>query len=177
MLFSPPLIAEAATGSSFGIDPVYISWQLGSFLIFALILYFFAIKPILATMDERNAKIEEGLKFSDDMKAKLAEAEKQYADRLAAAADEAAQIAKDAHERAKALEEKASQDAIAKASDILRRAEEQTARDREQMLAELRGEVSRLVVATTEKILAHEISSEEKARFNAAAAREISSAN
>ena len=176
MLFSPFLLAEASS-SAFGIDPVYISWQLGSFLIFALILYFFAIKPILATMDERNAKIEEGLQFSEDIKVKLAEAEKQYADRLAAAADEAAHIAKEAHARAKSLEEKASQDAIAKANDILRRAEEQIARDRTQMLAELRGEVSRLVVATTEKILSHEISSEENARFNAAAAREISSQN
>lgn len=151
--------------------------QVVNFGLVAVVLYWFAFRPVLKTLDERNAKIEEGLKFSEEMKARLAEAEKQYEARLVDAAAAAAKIAKEAGDRAKVFEEKAAQDAIAKANDILRRAEDQLVRDRAQMLAELRIEVARLVVDTTGKVLARELSAEEKARFNTAATQEILTKN
>ncbi|MDR2982545.1 MAG: F0F1 ATP synthase subunit B [Puniceicoccales bacterium] len=181
MLFPSNLvIASAEAGGTierFGIEPVYIAWQFASFAILAVVLYYFGIKPILATMDSRNNKIEEGLRFSDEMKDKLAEADKQYEARLVAASDEAAKMAREAHDRAKVFEEKASQEAIAKANDILRRAEDQLERDRAQMLAQLRAEVARLVVETTGKVLSRELSADEKSRFNDSATREIASKN
>jgi F-type H+-transporting ATPase subunit b len=41
------------------------------------------------------------------------------------------------------------------------------------MLQETRGEITRLVVATTQKVLAKELSDFERARFNEAAAKEL----
>ncbi|MEN9840728.1 MAG: synthase subunit, partial [Verrucomicrobiota bacterium] len=58
----------------FGIDAANVGMQLLSFTILAYVLYRFAIKPTLATMDERNHQIEAGLKNAADTAAKLAEA-------------------------------------------------------------------------------------------------------
>lgn len=163
--------------TQFGVNWQTFIPQVVNFALVAAALYWFAFRPVLKSMDERNAKIESGLKFADEMKQKLAEADKQYEARLVAAADESAKIAGEANARAKIFEEKAAQEAIAKANDILRRADEQLKRDREKMLLELRGEVARLVVETAGKVLAKELSPDEKSRFNTAAAGEIAAKN
>ena len=51
----------------FGLDVVNLGMQLASFTILAVVLYKFAIKPVLATMDQRTSKIESGLKFAEDL--------------------------------------------------------------------------------------------------------------
>src|SRR3954465_13297852 len=61
--------------TKFGIDGVNVGMQLLSFTILAVVLYQFAIKPILATMDERNAKIDAGLKNAEATAAQLAAAQ------------------------------------------------------------------------------------------------------
>ncbi|MDR2862354.1 MAG: F0F1 ATP synthase subunit B [Puniceicoccales bacterium] len=159
--------------SRFGVNwPSFIA-AVVNFALVAIVLYWFAFRPLLKTLDERNARIADGLRFSDEMKAKLADAEKLYAERLNAAAAEAADLAREAVARAKIFEERAAQEAIAKANDILRRADAQLAHDREQMRAELRTEVARLVVEITGKVLSKELSADERARFTAAATTEI----
>ena len=45
--------------------------------------------------------------------------------------------------------------------------------EKTKMLAEARTEVARLVVETTQKVLAKELSENERTRFNEAAAREL----
>jgi F-type H+-transporting ATPase subunit b len=155
-----------------------VNWQsfgaaVLNFALVAGVLYYFALRPVLKTLDARNAKIAEGLRFSDEMKAKLANAEKAYQARLAEAATAAAAIGREASEHAKAFEERAMKEAAARAEDLLRRAGETLEQNRKQMLAGLRSEVSALVVETTAKVLSHELTPEEKQRFNAAAAVEI----
>jgi F-type H+-transporting ATPase subunit b len=71
--------------SQFGIEWRYIVWQIASFLILFAVLYKFGIKPTVATMEERNKKIESGLRHAEETQA-----------RLAAAAQESAQIVKNA---------------------------------------------------------------------------------
>jgi hypothetical protein len=61
--------------NQFGVELKYVIWQLISFSLLAFVLYRFAIKPVLATMDERNAKIEAGLKNAEATAARLAEAQ------------------------------------------------------------------------------------------------------
>ncbi|MDR3229563.1 MAG: F0F1 ATP synthase subunit B [Puniceicoccales bacterium] len=170
--------AAAANPAAGILDSFGVSWptfaaSLANFGIVALVLYYFAFRPLLKTLDARNEKIAEGLRFSDEMKAQLADAQKQYEARLDAAAVESAGILRDAAERAKVVSEKAEQDAIAKANGILERAGVQLAQDREKMLAELRGEVAKLVVQTTAKLLSRELTDAEKLRFNTAATNEL----
>lgn len=174
----PVLVADATNPVSKIFEQFGVNWQsfgaaVLNFALVAGVLYYFALRPVLKTLDARNAKIAEGLRFSDEMKAKLAEAEKAYQARLAEAATAAAAIGREASEHAKAFEERAMKDAAARAADLLRRAGEKIEQERGQMFASLRAEVSALVVETTAKVLAHELTPEEKQRFNTAAAAEI----
>lgn len=169
-----PLVKAAHdVQQQFGIEPKFVLMQFLSFAILAIVLYRFGIRPLLATMDSRNSKIEEGLKFADDIKVKLAETEKAAEVRLAAASAEAAKITAEARKNAEERIAAAGQEAIAKANDILAKGAEAVALERAKMLAEVRAEVAKLVVATSGKVLARELSADEKTRYAETAAKEL----
>lgn len=176
--------SEAASGANpltdiqrqFGIEASYVGMQLISFIILAAVLYRFGIRPILATMDDRQKKIEEGLRFSDEMRVKLAEAERSAEAVIGKASVEAAAILKKAREDADARIAAAARDAIAQAEIIRKNNEEALALEHRKMLDELRSEVARLVVDTSSKVLTRELSEFEKIRYAEAAAREVGAA-
>lgn len=160
--------AAAESGSiveRFGIQTSHIIMQFISFAILAAVLWKFAFKPVIATMDERQKQIDSGLKFAEEMKVKLAEAEEERKRILQQASVEAKELVTEARQTAEARIEKSSQQAIAAAEEITRKAERQIELDRKQMLAEARSEIARLVVATASQVLSKELSAEEKSRF------------
>ena len=127
----------------------------------------------MKTIAERQTKIAEGLQFSDEMKAKLAQSEADYKAKMQQAAVDAAAVIESARKAAKETVEKAAQDAIARAEETEKRAAENIAREREKMLADLKGEVAALVVETTAKLLSRDLPAAEKSRLAEAAAKEI----
>ncbi len=147
--------------------------QIINFCIVAFILYRFAFKPILATVDQRQRKIAEGLQYAEEMKAKLAEAEKKEAETLRQAREEAKQILEETRQSAKVMMEKNSQEAIAKAEQILLKAEQRISQERIAMFTEVRQEITRLVVLTTGKVLRKELTEQDKTQFSESAAREL----
>lgn len=159
--------------TKFGIEAGALTVQIVSFLVLALVVWYFGFRPLMKTIAERQAKIEDGLKFSDEMKAKLAQSEADYKAKMAQAAQDAAAVLESARKSAKETVEKAAQDAVARAEETERRAAADIAREREKMLAELKGEVAALVVETTAKLLARDLPAAEKTRLAAAAAKEL----
>lgn len=172
-----PIIFAAGSGEGFGIKIDLILSQILSFGVVAFLLWRFAFKPVIGTMDERQKKISDGLQYAEEMKTRLAEAEKQQADKLKEATEEAAKIVSDAREAAKAFTEKQTQEAVNKAEDIIKKATAATEQDRQKMLADLRKEVSELVVVTTEKVLNKKLSDADKSSFSEAAAQELYAGN
>ena len=168
------IAAEIAT--KFGIEPGPLLVQVISFAVLALVVWYFGFRPLMATVAERQKKIEDGLKFHDDMKAKLAQSEADYKAKMAQAAQDASAVLDAARKSARETVETAAQDAIARAEETERRAAENIAREREKMLAELKGEVAALVVETTAKLLARDLPAAEKTRLAAAAAETIEKA-
>ena len=162
-----------AITEGFGLNEAIFFGQLLNFLLVAALLYFFAFRPILRTVAERQQKIDDGLRFSEEMKTKLAEAEKSHEETLRKASIEAQQIVKEAKAQARDLLDKQSEEARMKAEEILHRGELAIETERKRMLAEVREEVSRLVVATTSKVLERDLSPEEKTSFSEHAAREL----
>jgi len=157
----------------FGLDlPLFIG-QVLNFLIVAALLYFLAFRPILRTVSERQTKIEDGLRYSEEMKAKLADAEKSHEETLRKASIEAQDILKEAKAQAAQLIDSKTEEARTKAEDIIQRGEVALAAERKKMLDEVRGEVTRLVVATTYKVLDRELSDSEKSSFSDRAATEL----
>ena len=166
----PHAAAESAgIAETFGIHTSHIVMQLISFTILAAVLWKFAFKPVFATMEEREAKIDSGLKYAEEMKVKLAEAEAEKKKILQEASAEAKAIVTEARQSAEARIEKSAQEAIKAAEDITKKAELQIENDRKQMLAEARSEIARLVVSTAGKVLSKELTPEEKARYSESA--------
>ncbi len=160
----------------FGVTWETLVAQMINFCLVALVLYKFAVKPVASTLDQRQKKIEDGLQYAEEMKTQLAEAERERAEKVKEAAQEAQRILSEAREQSKELLEKKTQEAANQAESILRKASEASELERQKMLADVRQEVARLVVATSSKVLLRDLSDDEKKRFSESAARELSSA-
>lgn len=167
------LVSELVT--KFGIDGANVGMQLLSFGILAFVLYRFAIKPTLATMDERNRQIESGLKNAEATAAKLAEATAQAAAQLKAAQVEANKIVDEARKTAKELSERETAAATERANALLNKANEAAELERKKIMSEAQKEIARLVVVTTERVLAKKLTDADRASYNEAAARELTS--
>jgi F-type H+-transporting ATPase subunit b len=168
-----PSEGPAGLLQKFGVEWPFVIWQFISFAILAGVLYQFAIKPILAVVDERNAKISEGLKNAAATVAKLAQAQQDAAAIAKQAQLEAARFAEDARKTANEFLAAQQKDATARANDLIVKAQQAIALEHKRMLEEARLEVARLVVTTTQRVLAKELSDAERARYNEAAAREL----
>jgi len=157
----------------FGIEWHYIVWQLASFLILFFVLYKFGIKPTIATMEERNKKIESGLKHAEEMQAKLAAAAAESAQIVKNAQLEAQKIVDESRKVAKEFADKQQADAIARANDLIAKAKQSTELEHKKMLDQARTEIARLVVATTERVLAKKLTDADRAAYNETAAKEL----
>jgi F-type H+-transporting ATPase subunit b len=173
-----PDAAPAASGitkitQDFGISLPFILAQILNFSIVAFLLWRFAFKPVLATLDERQKKIASGLQYADEMKAKLDAAQQESVASAKRAQVEAARIIDEAGKAAKDFLDKQTQEASAKVSEILVKAQQTIELEKKKMLAEARTEIARLVVATTQKVLSRELSDSDRSRYNESAAREL----
>jgi len=146
-----------------------------NFCLVALVLYKFAVKPIVATLDERQQKIADGLQYAEEMKAQLAAAERERAEKIKTAAVDAQKILTESREQSKEMIEQKTQEAAAQAEAIIRKASEAAELERQKMLADVRQEVARLVVATSSKVLSRDLSDAEKQTFSDSAAKELAS--
>ena len=57
--------------------------------------------------------------------------------------------------------------------EIIAKAQQAIELEKKKMLAEARGEIARLVVATAERVLAQQLSEPDRARYNESAARDL----
>ncbi|MDR0353523.1 MAG: F0F1 ATP synthase subunit B [Opitutaceae bacterium] len=170
--------ATAATHSGgivekLGIEPKAIIVQMISFLILFAVLYKFGIKPAINTMAERQKKIADGLDYAEKMKAELAAAQARGEEIFRDASLKARQIMADAQQSAKTFADAQQKEAIEKAGDILAKARQAVELEHKKMLADARHEIARLVVATTERVLAKQLTDADRASYNEAASREL----
>lgn len=157
----------------FGISWPFLLAQILNFSIVAFILWRFAFKPVLATLDERQQKIASGLKYAEEMKAKLEAVQQESVASAKRAQAEASRIIDEAGKAAKEFLEKQQQESAAKANEILVRAQQVIELEKRKMLAEARTEIARLVVATTQRVLSKDLSDADRTRYSESAAREL----
>jgi F-type H+-transporting ATPase subunit b len=157
----------------FGINVPGLLAQMLSFSIVAFILWKFAFKPVIATLGERQRKIESGLNYAEEMKAKLEAAQTEIDARTKEAQVAGRQIMAEAQKAAKEFADRQQKDAAEKAAGILAKAQEAIELEKKKMLAEARTEIARLVVATTQRVLARELSEADRGRYSESAAREL----
>ena len=157
----------------FGIERNYLLMQVISFSILAFVLYRFLLKPVLATMSERQRLIDSGLRYAEEMKAKLAQAQQESAVIAKQAQLDGSKLIDEARRTAKELSDRQQKEAIDRANDLIVKAQQAIELEHKRMMEEARTEVARLVVSTTQRVLARELSDPERSRYNAAATREL----
>ena len=140
-------------GLPLGINPIYLLAQLLNLVILFVALYKFVFKRFLTMLDERSARIKKGLEDAEIAGKRAAEAEEVYQERIEQAErDRRAILAKAAQEA-----EKLKEDILAKAGDearqIIVKEREDFEAQRERAAAELRGQMTDLVIMATRKVV------------------------
>jgi len=172
---SNPLDGIIKLFGDFGVDAPHLIAQLVNFSILAFVLYKFAIKPALGQLEERIRQAEQLQTDRAQAEQKLADAKKTAQAELQKASDEAAKILNEARNSAKQTIEAAKGEAVAAVAEITRKGKESLEADRRQMLNEVRGEVSRLVVETAAKVLEQNLDDAQRTRLNEAAVKQLTS--
>ncbi|HYR23609.1 MAG TPA: F0F1 ATP synthase subunit B [Chthoniobacterales bacterium] len=161
------------TADTFGWKWELFLSQVISFCIVAVLLRQFAYKPILAVLEDRRRKIEEGMLNAEKIRKELAEAEKRYQEIVAKANADAQRMIDEARESSAHLAERKQQEAIAAAEQILAKAKEAAALEHERQMQNLKRELGRLVVDTTAKVTGKVLTPEDQKRLQEEAARQV----
>ncbi len=160
MLPTVPFPAEAAGevgGLSIVIPPVYeIFWSAVVLLLLWLTLGK-AIPKIYGIVDERRAKIEEGLQAAARAKEEVARAKRQRDALLQEAAEDAKQIRTEARSEATRIVEQSRRDATAEAARITEAATRQIDAERQAAAVSLRQDVGGLATELAEKIVGEQL--------------------
>ncbi len=146
--------AEEKTGVAvLGIDPKAILLQAGTFLILFFIVQKFALKKIVATLEQRRRTIDTGVELGlemEKMKAQFDDEMKQLHHKARASADEIiAEAHKESGEIIKASEATAAQKVDQMLRDATARIEREMSKARKDLQAEMLG----LVAEATEVII------------------------
>ena len=130
-------------------------------MIVLLILVWFTMKfiwpPIARALDERDAKIAEGLSAADKAKADLAAADKRVEQQLSAARDDAARRLADAERLAQQMIEEAKGRAADEGAKIIAAARAEAEQESVKARETLRDQVAALAVKGAEQILRKEV--------------------
>jgi F-type H+-transporting ATPase subunit b len=129
-------------------------------IVFAILVWFtmrFVWPPIAAALDERAAKIREGLSAADKAKADLAAANKRVEQELSAARNDAAQRLADAERLAQQMVEEAKGRANEEAAKIIAAAKAEAGQEATKAREQLRDQVAALAVRGAEQILRKEV--------------------
>ena len=131
--------------------------QMIVFVILALFTMKFIWPPITAALDERAAKIREGLSAADKAKAELALANKRIEEELSSARTDAAQRLADAERLAQSMIEEAKSRASDEGAKIVAAARAEAEQEATKARETLREQVAALAVRGAEQILRREV--------------------
>ncbi|MFV0415915.1 MAG: F0F1 ATP synthase subunit B [Chthoniobacterales bacterium] len=157
----------------FGVTWVKLISQAVLFLVVYLVLNKFAFGPIIAMLEERRKRIEEGQLNADKIKKQLAESELRYQEALRKANEEAQHIIDEARTSTEITTQKQLQQAITEAEEIVSKARVSIEQEREKMVTEVRKEMVSLVVDTTARVTGKVLTPEDQARLNQETTKEL----
>ncbi len=134
--------------------------QIVVFLAFVVFTMKFVWPPLVKALDERAAKVAEGLSAADKAKTELAAANKVVGEQLAAARDDAAKRLADAERLAQSMIEEAKAKAAAEGAKVLAEAKAEAELESTKARDVLREQVAALAVKGAEAILKREVNAQ-----------------
>jgi F-type H+-transporting ATPase subunit b len=158
---------------TFGVDWQHLGAQIISFSIVCAVLYWFAYRRILTMLELRREQIRQGIANAEKIKAELDKTEVQRREVMAEAHVQGTKFIEDARAAAARIQQQETAKAIASAEQIMAKAREAAARDHDQMLAELKREVGKLVVQATTTVTGKILTMEDQRRMAEETSRRI----
>ncbi len=128
-----------------------------AFIVFVWFCMKFIWPPILNALEERQAKIEEGLAAADQGQEKLVQAQAEADGIVTEARKQATGILDQAHARANEIVADGKSDGVKERERQLTAAKAEIEQEANRAREELRGQVSAIAIASAEKILKREI--------------------
>lgn len=147
-----------------GINLPVLLAQLINFFILLVLLYFAAYKPIIRMLDQRSAKIKEGMEQAEAIRQKTAQTEEEVRAQLEAARKEGQAVIAQATQIGDRLKEEAKKEARQEAESIINKARTEIERERNKIVDELRKEFVDVVVTAAEKVLRETLDKEKHRR-------------
>jgi F-type H+-transporting ATPase subunit b len=150
---------------AFQVDIWKLGFQVINFLILLYLLNRFLFKPVLARLDERNAKIGKGLEDAETAARdrELARAEREAA--VSEARKEASELLARANKIAEDTRNEILAEARSQAERVSERAREEIVSEKERAMAELRGTVADLALAAAGKLMRSEMDASTQRRL------------
>lgn len=134
-----------------------IFWTLIAFLIVFLILKKYAWKPILTSLNAREASIASAISTADKMKIEMAAMKSENENLLAAARDERAKMIKEAKEAGTKMIGEAKEKARTEYDRIIAEAQVAIQQQKNAALTDVKNQVGKLVIEVSEKVLRREL--------------------
>jgi F-type H+-transporting ATPase subunit b len=160
---------------TFGVDWSHLIAQIISFSIVCILLQRFAYKPVLKMLEQRRQQIAQGQANAEQIKAELARTEERRKGILDQANVQASKRIEEGRAAAARVQEQETQKAIAAAEQIIVKAQEAAVQERTRMLAELKSQFGRLVVATSAIVTGKILTAEDQQRLAEETANQLTS--
>ncbi len=147
------LPAAEASGAGLQINLFWVIVSAANFIVFFLIVRSLAFSGLMKTLDDRRARIEQGLKDADQARRDRESAEQERLTTLTEARREANEILN----RAQKIADESREQALAATREELTRLGEHAAAEieaeKQRAIAELRGEVADLALAAATRVV------------------------
>ncbi len=148
-----------------GIDAWKLLAQIAAFLVFLVLFWKFASKPLLKMLDERQARVQEGLEAAQKMQDQLQATAAKNDEVLAEARRQAQDILVQAREQGDAAIARAQEQAGKQADEYMARAQATLRAETEQARQQLRNEVADLAVLAAGNIVRKELDPKAQAKL------------
>jgi F-type H+-transporting ATPase subunit b len=160
------VVALGAEGEpTFQINLFQVLIAAANFVVFLILLYLFALKPVSAMLEERRTRIEQGLKDAEQARRDRENAEAERVHTLS----EARKEANDILARAQKLAQDSRDADIAATRAELERMRERAAgeieAEKQRAIAELRGEVADLALAAASRVVGESMTDDRQRRL------------
>ena len=144
-------------------------WQilisLANLLVLFLILKKFLFKPVQKVVTDRQAQVDRIYDDANQDRDAAASMKQEYEARLATARDEADSLVRNAVATAQRRSDAIVAEAAGQASHLKQKAEEEIAREKQQMLFDVRSEISDMAVSIASKVVEREIDKKDHDHF------------
>ena len=144
-------------------------WQILISLANLLIIFWvfkrFLFKPVQKVMNARQEQVDKIYSDAEQDRSAAVSMKQEYEARLATAREEADGLVRNAVQTAQRRSDAIVAEATSQASHLKQKAEEEIARDKKQMLLDVKSEISDIAVSIASKVVEREIKKDDHERF------------